>query len=231
LFDYKGYILDLVNWYGKVQNIKINRFNNLSYFVAELVLALLFRKAALFIVLGVIIVYCIIRFSRMNGMYGQVQQIISSRFCKRFSFIAGIVLCLIYLIPSVFFDSNLSLTSAHVYGHMEHVIGEFAATWSGKTMLVDFFPQYNYLVPYIVSPAFDLFGFTTGSFTLLMSSLSLVGLLIVFTFFVNDRQLCPGAVLLRAVFIDRFYGQAIAPIIIHNVFNYYAVWPLRFIGP
>lgn len=224
---------EIVILYGKVQNIKINRFSNLSYFVAGLVLALLFRKAALFIVLGVIILYCIIRFyPRMNRMYGQVQQIISSRFCKLFSFIAGFVLCLIYLIPSVFFDSNLSLTSAHVYGHMEHVIGEFAATWSGKTMLVDFFPQYNYLAPYIVSPVFDLFGFTTGSFTLLMSSLSLGGLLIVFYLFRKMTGSYVPALFFFVPFLSiSFYGQAITPLIIHNVFNYYAVWPLRFIGP
>lgn len=227
----------LITLYGKVQQITTSRFSNLSSFVAGLVIALLFRRAARFIVVGVIIAYCIIRFSprmsgKMSGVYEKLRLIVTSRLSNLFSFAIGFVLCLIYLLPSVYFENNLSLTSAHVYGHMEHIIGEFAATWSGKTMLVDFYPQYNMLAPYIVSPAFDVFGFSTGSFTLLMSFLSLVGLLIVFYLFRKMTGSFVHALFFFVPFLSiSFYGQTITPIIIHNVFNYYAVWPVRFIGP
>jgi hypothetical protein len=145
-----------------------------------------------------------------------------------FAAIAGV-----QLLGSVFTETNLPLVATTISAHMDHTQGEFISVFYGKTPWVDFFPQYQVVLPYLTWPYFKLFGTGVLSFTSLMGLLSFAGLWSLFWVLQRVTRSSWSALLLSLPWVYLgFYssfatGDPSAP----NAFNYYAMWPLRFVMP
>ncbi len=81
-------------------------------------------------------------------------------------------------------EQNIGLAPAATWYHLNFTMEEYAAVLNGATPLVDFTPQYNFVLPYVLGPAFDgLGGVTTGTFTTVMTVFSWAALMSVYLAF------------------------------------------------
>ncbi|MEN9722438.1 MAG: hypothetical protein RJB38_424 [Pseudomonadota bacterium] len=74
-------------------------------------------------------------------------------------------------------DETLAIAHGTTQYHMEFVRNEFAAVASGKSILVDIFPLYSRILPYLAQPYFNYFGLTWNTYTLLMALMNATALL------------------------------------------------------
>jgi hypothetical protein len=138
---------------------------------------------------------------------------------------------LLRLMPSIIVDFDYQSTNNIVSWHIPYSMGEFAAVLNGKTILVNFFPQYQNFLPYILLPIFNIFGLSLTSFSLAMSTLSLIGMMLIFAVY---KYLTKSSWIALALYIPycslSFFPNHSVGGLVLNAFNYFVVAPLRYFG-
>ncbi len=136
---------------------------------------------------------------------------------------------LVAVLPAVYRDDGLTSASDWFTYHLAATLDEYAAPVNGAFPLVDFFPQYNTLLPLLAFPILKLIGVSVTHFTILMGVLTLTGFLLVFAGFwrMSERPL------LAVVAFLAFLGLTISPIRanlshVENFTTYFAVVPMRY---
>ncbi len=154
-----------------------------------------------------------------------------SRFAPRILALAATVA---FLLPGLYRDNSPDPIET-VRWHLPFTMGEFAAVENGRTVDVDFYPQYQRLLAYLLLPVFQITGLTVTTFTTAMLILSAVGLLSLYDVF---RRLTGNpwtALLLYLPLLWVAVLPAVAfPHRAHQVdgsFTYFAVGPIRYLGP
>lgn len=141
-------------------------------------------------------------------------------------------LTIVGLLPSLFDGSNIGDAIAPVQFHLTFTMDEFAAVLNGRTPLVDFVPQYANVLPYLMMPILGTIGLTVGTFTATMFVLSLTGLLSVFYVFVRvTGRWLPGLLLYLPFLSFSVYRTLSVGDEHFYPANYFAVMPLRYLGP
>jgi hypothetical protein len=112
------------------------------------------------------------------------------------------------------------------------VMGEFAAALNGRTPLVDFFSQYQNLLPLLLTPFFKVAGVSVTTFSASMFTLTIVGFMLLYSALC---RVCKSAWSALGLFIPcvavSFLSYRTAPGgYLAGAFNYYAVGPLRYFG-
>jgi hypothetical protein len=126
--------------------------------------------------------------------------------------------------PAFFPGDDLLRAGGDIAYHLPWTSGEFAAILDGKTLLVDFFPWYQNLLPYFLAPVFGVVGFSWGSFTAAMMAISIIAILWQLDVF---RRLTPNPWAALTLFIP--YVAFSTALCFSG--GYYAVAPLRYIAP
>jgi hypothetical protein len=116
--------------------------------------------------------------------------------------------------------------------HFPFTYTEFAAVWNGRTPWCDYFPQYAGLIPMLTLPLFKIFGTGMFAYSLGLALLSWLGLFVHYSVFrqVTEKRWWALALFLPFATIGFFpiYWSGWDQF---NMFNYYAVGPLRYFGP
>lgn len=138
----------------------------------------------------------------------------------------------IALLPSIFHETNIAGSLPVVHFHLAFTMDEFAAVANGRTPLVDFVPQYSNVLPYLLSPFLSGMGFGVGAFTGAMFVLSLSSLLSVFYVLarVTGKWVTALALYLPFLYLS-LYRSASEGDQHAFIANYFAVMPLRYLGP
>ena len=155
------------------------------------------------------------------------------RYILRFSWPAWVIAIswgIAHLLCCVFTDDNISMAS-RVVGHTPFHMGEFAAVINGRVPLVNFHPQYENVLAYLLEPYFSLIGLNITKFTVTMCALSLVGFLLIYRVF-SEVTGSPWRGLFLyvpwvAISLANLEPPGFPPA---NTFNYYAAGPIRYIG-
>lgn len=143
--------------------------------------------------------------------------------------IAAIVTA-IFLLPSLQTSNTIDFTLPHLSNHLPYQLDEFAAAINGRTSLVDFFPQYQNLSPYLLSKVFDLIKLSIGSYTAVMAILSWFSLLLVYKVFSSFSG--QYALLLYFPFLGlSFFPQVVVGAERATNFTYFSLGPMRYFGP
>jgi hypothetical protein len=137
-----------------------------------------------------------------------------------------------WLLPAVFRDESIGHALFVMWWHLQFVYGDFLATVGGRTPLVDYNAEYGSLLPLALAGPLRVLGPSVGSFTVLMTILTLGALMAV------ERAL---ALISRS---ERVALAAYLPFLATSLFtdyrgpgerfyfaNYYGVFPLRYLGP
>lgn len=133
-------------------------------------------------------------------------------------------------------------TTASVAGtigwHIPYFLADFTAVMNGKTLFVDFTPNYQHLSPYLLAPLFRVIGHGEGVFVATMGVISFAGL---FGTFVLLRLLTKSAWLALALHVPflaislfTYFPLGLGnhwDVPAANTFNYYGVGPLSYLGP
>lgn len=135
------------------------------------------------------------------------------------------------LTPAIVRDREAYLSSIVLWEHMEFTAAEYFAVASGKTPMVNFFPQYNNVLPVLLAPVLKLTGCSYGAFTTVMAGLSLVGLMAAYwtLSMLTRNTLTALALYLPVLGLSFSFGGPAAWAL--GIFNYFAVWPIRYVGP
>ena len=135
------------------------------------------------------------------------------------------------LLPSLFTSQNAALSLWTVSWHLPFTLDEYAAVLNGRSLQVDFFPQYQNLLPYLFIPVYQMFGLTIATFTSPMCVLSVIALLCVYDVFVLITKNHGYALAMYLAFLGiSSYASESGATQVANVFNYYA-WPMRLVLP
>jgi hypothetical protein len=138
----------------------------------------------------------------------------------------------LWLLPSVFSDSNLADGHFGVSYHLQFTLDEFLAPLNGRTPVVDFIPQYSRLLSFAVEPVMRVFGPTVETFTWTMWVLSMAAFVAVYLMFRVVTRSPLSALVLYIPFLSvsmvsmlRAGDQRLF------LANLYGVVPLRVVGP
>lgn len=168
---------------------------------------------------------------RLNG---RVEKLVS--WVRERDWLALIVVsCLVvaFSITGVYHDGEFRHTPSSIQFHVPFTLAEFAATVNGSTPLVDFFSQYQNLTSWILAPLFRTIGLGFGSFSTVMTGLTGIGLLLLFSSLARITQSRWTALLLMLLVLAfGFYSEELNERDGYRLtaFNYYAVGPLRYFG-
>lgn len=137
----------------------------------------------------------------------------------------------IALFPALYHDGNVARSIPDVAFHLPGTMNSFFAVADGRTPLVDYLGQYGNVLPYVLAPVFRMAGLATGSFTAVMVILSVICLCSVFLIF---RKLS-GTVTALLMYVG-FLGLSLYTLKtdgVEKLFNgnFFALLPIRFIGP
>ncbi|HEY5956242.1 MAG TPA: hypothetical protein VIV60_06810 [Polyangiaceae bacterium] len=137
-----------------------------------------------------------------------------------------------FAITGVFREVDLPHATGTVQLHVPYTMGEYAAVLNGRVPLVDFFSQYQNLFGLLVRPIFTIVGFSVGSFTTVMATLTVGGFALVYATFC---RICRSRWIALVFFVPLvalgFYRELLdTDVYLSNAFNYYAVGPLRYFG-
>jgi len=136
------------------------------------------------------------------------------------------VLVVTYSLATIYTEGNFSHAYPLITAHYAHWVAEFESVLIGKTPLVNLFPQYCNLLGLLLLPVFKIFGIGPFSFTLAMTGLSALGLMLVFA---TLRKLTGRSLIAMLLFVA-FIGIAeYEPS--YGSFQYMALWPIRCFGP
>ena len=144
--------------------------------------------------------------------------------------------CAAELAPNLLMKNRAIACHPAIAIHYPVFLEEFAAPAGGRTVLVNYFPQYQNLLGYALAPVFRVAGLNIFSFTAAMSLLSLALLL---CFFAAFRLLTGGGWRALLLFLPLLW-LSMTPIDCYrlggfetrcNAFTYLAAAPLRYFGP
>ncbi len=136
-----------------------------------------------------------------------------------------------HLLCCIFTDDNIEAASGTISYHLPFTIGEFAAVVNGRVPLVDFQSQYENLLGHLLRPFFAVAGVSVTTFTLAMSTLSLVGFLMLYQ--VLSRVAASpwlGLLLYLPCVPISLADDATTKNNPSNAFSYYAIGPIRYFG-
>jgi hypothetical protein len=141
----------------------------------------------------------------------------------------AVLAALVAILPALHRDDALTPVPGWFTYHLAATLDEYAAPVNGAFPLVDFFPQYNNLLPLLVFPILKLIGVSVTHFTVLMGILTLTGFLLVFAGFSRMSQ----RPWLAVVGFLSFLGLTISPIggqlsQGESYTTYFAVIPMRY---
>jgi hypothetical protein len=125
---------------------------------------------------------------------------------------------------------NLRFAPEEASFHIPFSSEEFSSVLNGATPLVDFTPQYSFVLPYVLEPVFDLQGgLTVTTFSVTMVAFSWLGLLAVYGAF----RVATGRPLQALLTFAAFVGLALYPTSVDHGLtmssaSYYADLPLRY---
>jgi hypothetical protein len=171
---------------------------------------------------------------RRRWVFNWPTQVATGSLLSRIATPAAVAATALALLPALYRADQPGILEIYEF-HTGAQMDEFAAAVEGRTTLVDFFPLYQNLLPWLLAPGFKLFGLSIGSFSVTMSVLSLACLLVVYRVFCALTGSPAWGLALYLPFLvvsmvpltdahDRLHQQL-------NTFNYYAVGPLRYLGP
>ncbi len=144
----------------------------------------------------------------------------------------GTLLALSALSCSLFNERNLDREVVSIGWHIPHTMAESLALLNGRTPGADFFPLYQYLMGYPVALAYHVFGVSILTYTATMAGLSFVALGAVF---VGLLELARRPVTALGLFVLwlalGFYPIQYRDGSVYNAFTYFALYPIRFLGP
>lgn len=133
---------------------------------------------------------------------------------------------------SIFRDANIGSALKDVQGILPFPFEEFAAVSQGRTGLVDFFPQYTVVLPYLTAVPLKMLGPSIGAFTGAMYLVSAVALTAVFFAFTRLTGHPGSALGLYLPFLlITLYPAGRQADQVFNSSNYYPAMPLRYFGP
>jgi hypothetical protein len=142
----------------------------------------------------------------------------------------------IRLSPSLVTEGNVSKVPRSVWHHLPFTLNEFSAVLNGRTLWVDFFPQYSNLLPYLFAPLFELWGMSVTHFTWVLLAMSAICFGIVFWLFYRLFESHWTALAafvpftaLCLIALPKEVGEVSSEVV--NVFNYYQIGPLRYFLP
>ena len=135
------------------------------------------------------------------------------------------------LLKCVFTEGCFDQAPHTVTYHLPYTLGEFAAVLNGRVPLVDFYSQYQNILPHLFRPIFALAGLTITSFTCAMALLSLVGFLLIYRVFSRLTGTDWRGLVLYLPWVPISLSNTERPgTLPANAFNYYAVGPIRYFG-
>ncbi len=134
------------------------------------------------------------------------------------------------LIHSIFSEYALGSAGDVVRYHYSYALDEVAAVASGNTVLVDFFPQYVRVLPYLLEPIFHRVGLSITSFSLSMALLNGIAL---FCGWILIRRSVRTPLKAMACFaaITGLFAHQDAGARYASVLTYHAVGPFRIFLP
>jgi hypothetical protein len=172
---------------------------------------------------------------RLNGLQRAIFRYGDARPWHRWMPIfLALVMTVLELLPGVYLQNMPDV--GFVYEcHTPVQLGDFAAVLGGRTPLVDYLPQYQTVLTYALAPVFERTGLTISTFSLAMCALSALALLTIYCIFLAVTRNSWYALLLYLPFLlASFVPMNDAGMAYHqriSAFTYYAVWPLRYLGP
>lgn len=144
-------------------------------------------------------------------------------------------LAVVTLLPGLYVERGTEAGPPLTY-LMRYQMGEFAAIYNGHTPDVDFSPQYQRLMAFLLSPIFRWYSLTPAHFTVVMVVLNFLELMAGYGLLVCAAR-SSWAALAAFVFMIAA-GGAISIMREHlgmnqayTPFNYFAVHPMRSFGP
>ena len=138
----------------------------------------------------------------------------------------------LWVLPNVFTEADRSAWLTQTAYHIPFTMGEFAAVLNGRTPMVDFYSQYQNVLPLLLSPLLRWTGLSLFSFTLTMALLSVTGLLLLFSVLTRVVRSSWLALVLFLPMVAFSFEPVETNVggYVHNMFTYYAMGPLRFLG-
>jgi len=141
------------------------------------------------------------------------------------------VATVLWLLPSVFTDSNIVYGQSGVFFHLRTTYDEAMSVLDGRGPLVNM-ASYGALVPYLVALPLAWSGASVAVFTSLMVTLSALALLAVFGIL---RRLTPHPLAALALYLP-FVATSLFIVLGESVErfdfgDYFAMWPVRYAGP
>lgn len=173
-----------------------------------------------FLIMGVIL--CI--FFTLILHCTKYRRLVIEKYLEWFIYLIIIAYILVRLLPSIGFSYDF---------HRAVYMGEFSAILYGHTTLVDFFPQYQNLLAYLLSPVFYTFGFSYATFSLTMTLLAFIGIMLMVQVFriVTDRNFLNTSLLVIPFISVIFFPIAVFDDgILLNTFTFAVIGSVRYLG-
>ncbi len=163
----------------------------------------------------------------MSGRIGRL-------WCRYTPFVIAIVATVLMMLPAVYFDRSPRPMETMRW-HLPFTMGEFAAVDNGRTFDVDFYPQYQRILAYLLLPVFHIIGLSVTTFTVTMAVLSAVGLAALFEIF---RRLTGNAWTALPLYLPLLWVSVMPTAEfreqqhqVDSAITYFAVSPIRYLGP
>lgn len=135
------------------------------------------------------------------------------------------------LLVCIITDGNYLGSPLGLASHLPFTFDEFAAVANGRTLSVNYFPQYQQLLPYLFSPLFHFFGLSITTYTGGLAALSAAILFFVYSILtrVSERPMITLLLFLS------WLGIAFFPIETNGdarylTFTYFPIGPFRLLG-
>lgn len=137
-----------------------------------------------------------------------------------------------YVLTTVVTDGGIGRSLGDVRFHLPFTMGDFTSFANGRTPLVDFVPQYTNVLPYVVGPPVGIFDGRISVFSAAMGALTAAALVGVFLVLRSVTKTAAGAAALFLPFVGlTFLKSASVGPDYANIGLYYAVLPMRYVGP
>lgn len=142
------------------------------------------------------------------------------------------LLTAIWLLPAILPEQSLGTAEPLVQQHVPLQVNDYWAVLNGHTPLGGYVTHYASLIPFVVAPVMSLLGPSVTSFTVVMTLLSLAGLLAIYGSFVLVSGRTWPAVCLYVPFL----AFALTPATRHDAdwtfnANLFSIMPSRYLGP
>ena len=183
------------------------------------------------LVVAIVIAAALVYLARLRPRWFDARLLLTRRPQSWWWLATAALLTACWLLPSIFRAQNLGRADPYVTFHLQFTFDEFVSVVNGRTPLVNYTDQYASLLPFLVWPVLSLGGAQVGVFTVTMCVLTFVALLCV------ERALAlvtRNEILALALYVPFLASSLFFIIRGSEPFNwasYYAVFPVRYLGP